>query len=97
LEFLNQPVSQFEDIYAAIEKKKQIYRNLSFCSVPVPKKEIEKWAECTSKFIIGDGDRDLEIITDRIWVVRGDTAGKIYRNIIGFVPIDIADLLDEVT
>lgn len=97
LEFLNQPVSQFEDIYAAIEKKKQIYRNLSFCSVPVPKKEIEKWAECTSKFIIGDGDRDLEIITDRIWVVRGGTAGKIYRNIIGFVPIDIADLLDEVT
>jgi CRISPR-associated endonuclease/helicase Cas3 len=97
LEFLNQPVSQSEDTYAAIEKRKQIYRNLSLHSVPVPKKEIEKWAERTTEFIIGDGDRDLEMITDGIWIVRGDSAGKIYRENIGFVPVDIADLLEEVT
>lgn len=97
LEFLNQPISQSEDAYAAIEKRKQIYRNLSLHSVPVPRQEIEKWAECTNEFIIGDGNRGLEMITDGIWIVHGDAVRQIYRENIGFVPVDIADLLDEVT
>ena len=39
------------------KRKQTIVTRLS--SVARTKKEIEKWAECTSKFIIGDGDRDL--------------------------------------
>lgn len=93
LEFLNQPVQQSEDPYAAIEKRKQVFRKLALHSVPVPKNEIDKWADRTTAHFISDGEKDFEQISDEIWIVRRDTASRIYRKNIGFVPVDIFDIL----
>jgi CRISPR-associated endonuclease/helicase Cas3 len=95
LDFLNQPVNHSDDPYAAIEERKKIYRKLSLHSVPVPKKEIDKWANRTTEYIINDAGRDLEQLSDGIWIVRRPAADRIYRKNIGFVPVDISDILDE--
>lgn len=96
LEILNQPIRQSDDPYMAIEKRKGIFRKLSLHSVPVPKKEIDKWADRTTEFIISDAERGLEQLSDEIWIVRQSTADRIYRKNVGFVPVEISDILDEI-
>lgn len=97
LEFLNQPIGKSDDLFMALEKRKKIFQKLSLHSVPVPKKEIDKWFDKVAANIITDDSNasGLYYVSEGIWVVRGMTVNQIYRDNIGFVPVEIADILDD--
>jgi len=96
IELLQQPVNKGEDKLTAVKKRRQLYMELSRCSISVPKKYLDEWGNRCGAMIFSNEPDIIEQIGPEMWVVRQRGIGKIYRRDIGFVPASIWDLLFDI-
>lgn len=89
---LGNPVNAGEDKMAALQLKRRIYRWLSLRSVPVPVKLLEAWFQRTGSMVMDE--EEVYPAGPGQWVVRGTGIGRIYRPDVGFVPLEMAELLE---
>ena len=94
LEILRRPVAEEVDKMEAIRRKKKIFQKLSLQAVPVPSGMLEEWFRCSGAMVIGDEENVLFHAGGGIWVVRGAGIGRIYRRDVGFIPLDMAELME---
>jgi CRISPR-associated endonuclease/helicase Cas3 len=79
-----------------VKKRKEIFQRLSQCSISVPTKYLNEWYEHCGALIWDDEEKMIEQVGKDMWLVSQQGIGTIYRLDIGFVPLEIADLLLEI-
>jgi len=96
LEMLQEPLNNNSDKMLQVKKRKEIFQRLSQCSISVPTKYLNEWYEHCGALIWDDEEKMIEQVGKDMWLVSQQGIGTIYRLDIGFVPLEIADLLLEI-
>jgi len=91
----NREMDKEADKMELLRRRREIFRKLSHRAIPVPVKYLEEWYHHTGSMIIGFEENIISNDYPGIWVVRDAGIGRIYRRDIGFVPMEIAQLLEE--
>lgn len=94
LAILQEPVHEAGDKMEALRQKREVFRKLSSQAVPVPLKYLDEWFQRSGSMVIEEGENDIYSAGAGLWVVQGDGIGRIYRRDIGFIPVQVADLLE---
>jgi len=84
-----------QDKFESLNMKRKIFKRLSLQSIAVPRKHLEEWSAKSGSMIWGKEEAKLEQVSPDMWIVNPSGVGEIYRRDIGFVPVYIADLLNE--
>lgn len=84
----------FEDI----ERRDALFRSISQHSIEVRKDYLEAWLSSTGSYFIDEDRPALECINDEgtMWLLNPKGLGTIYREGIGFIPLNIASEFEDV-
>lgn len=94
LQQLANPVGEGRDKMKVLQTKRRLHRWLSLRSVPVSAKLLDAWFRDSGSAVIGDEESTIYPVGPGQWIVRGEGIGRIYRPDVGFVPSDMAALLE---
>lgn len=94
LQQLANPMGEGRDKMKVLQTKRRLHRWLSLRSVPVSAKLLDAWFRESGSAVIGDEESTIYPVGPGQWIVRGEGIGRIYRPDVGFVPSDMAALLE---
>lgn len=78
-----------------LEERKRMWKELRDYAINVSQNYMEAWKRKSGGIMIDDFEPELQELQYRMWIVRKNAIGKIYRMDCGFVPPEEEEHLDD--
>lgn len=89
------PAPEDKNRLQTVERKRLAFREITRHAISVPKKYLEEWYQREGGMIYGREEPCIRELFPDLWLVQGEGIGRIYRRETGFIPLEIAALLEE--